>query len=146
MAGLTKSQFDSLIDRHFRYEAEDDVDGVLSTLVDDLTHDLVGWPDGASRDKQTARAFYEQMFADLAGEKVTSVKRLYGGDFVVDESIWQGKAVGNPMGLPGHGRPLSFRILHIFEVTPEGRIKRENVWLDHAAIVRQLAEPVAVPA
>ena len=86
------------------------------------------------------------MFADLAGEKITSVKRLYGDDFVVDESIWQGKAVGNPMGLPGHGRPLSFRILHIFEVTPEGRIKRENVWLDHAAIVRQLSEPVAVPA
>ena len=59
MAGLTKSQFDSLIDRHFQYEAEDDVDGVLSTLVDDLTHDLVGWPDGASCDKQTARALYQ---------------------------------------------------------------------------------------
>lgn len=58
MAGVTKSQFDSLIDRHFQYEAEDDVDGVLSTLVDDLTHDLVGWPDGASCDKQTARALY----------------------------------------------------------------------------------------
>ena len=146
MAVLTKSQFDALIDRHFRYEAEDDVDGVLSTLVDDLTHDLVGWPAGVSRDKQAARAFYDQMFSDLAGEKVTTVKRLYGEDFVVDESIWHGKAVGNPMGIPGHGRPLSFRILHIFEVAPDGKIKRENVWLDQAAIVRQLSEPVAVPA
>lgn len=44
MATLTKSQFDELIDRHFQYEAEDDVDGVLSTLVDDLTHDRwAGW-------------------------------------------------------------------------------------------------------
>ncbi len=146
MAALTSSQFDALIDRHFRYEAEDDVDGVLSTLVDDLTHDLVGWPAGASHDKQAARAFYEQMFADLAGEKVTTVKRLYGENFVVDESIWEGKAVGSPMGMAGHGRPLSFRILHIFEVTPDGRIKRENVWLDQAAIIRQLSGPVAVPA
>lgn len=145
MAALTSSQFDALIDRHFRYEAEDDVDGVLSTLVDDLTHDLVGWPAGASHDKQAARAFYEQMFADLAGEKVTTVKRLYGENFVVDESIWEGKAVGSPMGMAGQGRPLSFRILHIFEVTPDGRIKRENVWLDQAAIIRQLSGPVAVP-
>ncbi|MDB5759036.1 MAG: ketosteroid isomerase [Burkholderia sp.] len=143
---FTSSQFDALIDRHFRFEAEDDVDGVLSTLVDDLTHDLVGWPAGASRNKQAARAFYEQMFAVLAGEKVTTVKRLYGDDFVVDESIWHGRAVGNPMGIPGHGRPLSFRILHIFEVTPDGKIKRENVWLDQAAIVRQLSEPVAILA
>jgi steroid delta-isomerase-like uncharacterized protein len=146
MSGLTSSQFDQLIDRHFRYEADDDVDGVLSTLVDDLTHDLVGWPAGASHDKQAARAFYQQMFSDLAGEKVTTVKRLYGENFVVDESIWHGKAVGNPMGIPGHGRPLSFRILHIFEVNADGKIERENVWLDQAAIVRQLSEPVAVPA
>jgi steroid delta-isomerase-like uncharacterized protein len=146
MTVLTKSQFDSLIDRHFRYEAEDDIDGVLSTLVDDLTHDLVGWPAGVSTNKQAARAFYDRMFSDLAGEKVTSVKRLYGEDFVVDESIWHGKAVGSPMGIPGHGRPLSFRILHIFEVTAEGKIKRENVWLDQAAIIRQLSEPVATAA
>lgn len=65
---------------------------------------------------------------------------------MVDESVWQGTAVGNPMGIPGHGRPLRFRILHIFEVTPEGKIKCENVWLDQAAIMRQLSRPVAVPA
>lgn len=146
MAALTKAQFDALIDRHFRYEAEDDVEGVLSTLAEDLTHDLVGWPAGASTDRQSARTFYEQMFSDLAGEKVTSVKRLYGDDFVVDESIWYGKAIGSPMGIPGHGRPLSFRILHIFEVARDGKIKRENVWLDQAAIVQQLSEPVAIPA
>ena len=146
MTAMTPAQFDALIDRHFRYEAEDDVDGVLSTLVDDLTHDLVGWPGGASRDKAQARAFYERMFSDLAGEKVTPVKRLYGEDFVVDESIWHGRAVGNPLGIPGHGRPLSFRILHIFEIAPNGKIKRENVWLDVAAIMQQLAEPVAEPA
>jgi uncharacterized protein len=143
MASLTPAQFDALIDRHFQYEAEDDVDGVLSTLVDDLTHDLVGWPSGASRNKDQARVFYERMFADLAGEGITSVKRLYGEDFVVDESVWHGRAVGNPLGLAGHGRPLSFRILHVFEVAPDGKIRRENVWLDTAAIIQQLSQPVA---
>ncbi|WP_020652845.1 nuclear transport factor 2 family protein [Massilia niastensis] len=143
MANLTPAQYDALIDRHFQYEAEDDVDGVLSTLTDDLTHDLVGWPSGASRTKDQARAFYERMFADLAGEGITKVRRLYGEGFVVDESIWHGRAVGHPLGLPGHDRPLSFRILHIFEVEPDGKIRRENVWLDTAAILQQLSEPVA---
>lgn len=107
---------------------------------------MIGGLAGVSHNKQAARAFYDQMFSDLAGEKVTTVKRFYGEDFVVDESIWHGKAVGNPMGIPGHGRPLNFRILHIFEVTADGKIKRENVWLDQAAIIRQLSRPVAVPA
>jgi steroid delta-isomerase-like uncharacterized protein len=135
-----------MIDRHFRYEIDDDVEGVLSTMVNDLTHDLVGLPTGVSRGKEAARGFYEQLFSDLSGEKVTTVTRLYGDDFAVDESLWEGSAVGNPLGIPGKGKPLSFRILHIFEMAPDGKIKRENVWLDYAAIVQQLTGPVAAQA
>jgi steroid delta-isomerase-like uncharacterized protein len=146
MASFTASQFDEMIDRHFRYEIDDDVEGVLSTMVNDLTHDLVGLPTGVSRGKEAARGFYEQLFSDLSGEKVTTVTRLYGDDFAVDESLWEGSAVGNPLGIPGKGKPLSFRILHIFEMAPDGKIKRENVWLDYAAIVQQLTGPVAAQA
>ncbi len=39
---------------------------------------------------------------------------------------------------PGHGRPISFRILHVFQFR-EGLISRENVWLDTAAVVSQLS-------
>lgn len=64
MATLTKSQFDELIDRHFQYEAEDDVDGVLSTLVDDLTHDLVGWLASRTTSKRRGR-FMTRCFPTL---------------------------------------------------------------------------------
>jgi steroid delta-isomerase-like uncharacterized protein len=133
--------FDRMIDRHFRFEAEDDVDGVLSTMVDDVEHDVVGYPDGARHGKAAARGFYDSLFADLSGEQVTTLRRYYGSDFVVDESLWEGTAPGTPFGIPGHGRRLSFRLLHVFDMAPDGQIKRENVWLDFATILQQLNAP-----
>jgi uncharacterized protein len=69
---------------------------------------------------------------------VSVVKRLYGKDFLVDESVWEGRAPGRPFGLEGRNRPLTFRLLHVLEFTPEGQIQREQVWLDMAAIIQQL--------
>ncbi|RXH32393.1 ketosteroid isomerase [Bradyrhizobium nanningense] len=138
-----KKTFDRMIDRHFRFEAEDDVDGVLSTMVDDVEHDVVGYPTGPVHGKTAARGFYDTLFADLSGEKVTTLRRYYGADFVVDESLWAGTAPGAPFGIPGHGRKLSFRLLHVFEMAPDGQIKRENVWLDFASILQQLNAPLA---
>jgi len=134
---------DRMIERHFRFEAEDDVDGVLGTLTEDVEHEIVGAPSGPLRGQAAARGFYERLFADLKGEQVTPLRRYYGTDFVIDESLWEGAATGAPFGLHGGGRPLSFRLLHIFEMAPDGRIRRENVWLDYAAIARQLAPPPA---
>jgi predicted ester cyclase len=131
---------DRKIDEHFRFEATDDVDGVLATLTPDATHDIVGYPTGPTRGREGARPFYERMFADLAESKVTVVKRLYGADFLVDESIWEGRAPGRPFGLDGRGRPLTFRILHVVEFADEGSIRREQVWLDMGAIARQLPQ------
>jgi predicted ester cyclase len=136
-----QQRFDPMIDRHFRFEAEDDVEGVLSTMADDVEHDVVGYPTGPVRGKSAARGFYDGLFTDLAGEKVTTLRRYYGPDFVVDESLWEGTAPGAPFGIPGHGRRLSFRLLHIFDMAPDGEIKRENVWLDFASILQQLNAP-----
>ena len=41
--------------------------------------------------------------------------RLYGENFVVDDMIWTARVVGEFMGIPGHGRRISIRILHVFE-------------------------------
>lgn len=136
-----QQRFDRMIDRHFRFEAEDDVDGVLSTMVDDVEHDVVGYPTGSVRGKAAARGFYDSLFADLSGEKVTKLRRYYGPDFVVDESLWEGTAPGTPFGIPGHGQRLAFRLLHVFEMAPDGQIRRENVWLDFPAILQQLNSP-----
>jgi len=136
---LTPAMMDAKLDEHFRFEARDDVEGVLSTLTEDVEHDIVGWPLGPSHGPAEARAFYQSLFADLADGKVRSVRRLYGDRFMVDESIWSGTAVGRPFGFEGRGRPLEFRLLHVLEFAPDGRIARENVWLDSAAIAQQLA-------
>jgi hypothetical protein len=131
---------DRKLDEHFGFEASDDVAGVLATLAPDATHDIVGYPTGPTYGRANARGFYEQMFADLAESHVTTVKRLYGENFLVDESLWEGRAPGRPFGLEGRDRPLKFRILHVLEFTADGQIQREQVWLDMAAIIQQLPQ------
>ena len=137
---LSPEQMDSKIDEHFGFEATDDVNGVLATLAPDAIHDIVGYPTGPTFGRENARGFYEQMFADLSESKVSVVKRLYGENFLVDESVWEGRAPGRPFGLVGHDRPLKFRILHLVEFTDDARIQREQVWVDMAAIMQQLPQ------
>jgi hypothetical protein len=137
---LTPEQMDRRIDEHFGFEAADNVDGVLATLAPDATHDIVGYPTGPTRGRENARPFYVQMFGDLAESTVTPIKRLYGENFLVDESVWEGRAPGRPFGLEGRNRPLTFRILHVVEFTTDGQIQREQVWLDMAAIIQQLPQ------
>lgn len=136
---LTAQQMDAKMDEHFAFEGADDVEGVLATLTDDAEHDIVGWPFGPTQGREGARRFYETMFVDLSDSEVKCLRRLYGQNFMVDESLWRGKAPGKPFGIEGRGRPLEFRLLHVVEFSDAGDIKRENVWVDLAAIQRQLA-------
>ncbi|HEX5380294.1 MAG TPA: ester cyclase [Phenylobacterium sp.] len=137
---LSHAEMDQMMDTHFGFEARDDVDGVLATLAPDVEHDIVGWPTGPSHGRDGARPFYETLFADLSDGGVQTVKRLYGENFMVDESLWRGVAVGRPFGLESRGRPLEFRLLHVMEFAGDGAIRRENVWLDMAAILQQLPQ------
>jgi predicted ester cyclase len=137
---MTRSEMDRKIDEHFAFEAADDVEGVLGTLSPVVEHDIVGSPTGPTLGREGARGFYQSLFADLSESKVEPLRRLYGADFLVDESLWKGKAPGKPFGLDGKGRPLEFRLLHVIEFADNGDIKRENVWLDLAAIIRQLPQ------
>lgn len=135
---LTREQMDQKIDEHFDFEMRDDVEGVLSTLAPGVVHDIVGSPFGPTVGPENARPFYENLFSDLSDGKVTCIRRLYGDNFIVDESVWEGIAVGKPFGVEGKGRPLKFRLLHVVEFSEEGQISRENVWIDLAAILQQL--------
>jgi len=137
---MTPEEMDQKVDHHFLCEARDDVPGVLATLAPDAEHDVVGWAGGATRGRDKARAFYERMFADLSESRVDGVRRLYGSGFVVDESVWRGKAPGRPFGLEGRNRPLAFRLLHVIEFADNGEVQRENVWVDLAAILAQLPQ------
>ena len=137
---LSRAEMDRRMDEHFGFEARDDVAGVLSTLAADATHDIVGWPTGPTRGREGAGPFYEALFADLADGKVVCERRLYGDNLLVDESTWEGRAPGRPFGIEGRNRPLKFRLLHVVEFNAKGELQRENVWVDLAAIMRQLPQ------
>ncbi len=139
-ATLTPSQMDRMLDEHFTYEGNDDIEGVVATLAEDATHDIVGNPGGPTSGRDAARGFYQGLFADLSESEVTPLRRLYGERFMVDESLWKGRAPGRPFGLEGRDRPLEFRLLHVIEFTGEGLIQKEQVWLDLAAILQQLPQ------
>ena len=137
---LTQAEMDRRMDEHFGFEAADDIDGVVATLAPDAEHDIVGWPTGPTHGRDGARPFYNALFADLADGQVDCIRRLYGADFMVDESRWRGRAPGRPFGLEGRDRPLEFRLLHVVQFNEGGEIARENVWVDLAAIMQQLPQ------
>jgi hypothetical protein len=135
---MTREQMDRLVDEHFNYEATDDVDGVMSTMCGDAEHELIPSPVGTLTDPAKIRSFYEMLFTDLQGEGVTPLRRLYGEDFLIDETLWHGYiADGRPFLCNGKSGNVSFRLLHIFEIR-DGKIGREQVWCDLAAIQQQL--------
>jgi len=138
---------DEIMGRHYAAEATHDLDALMATLTDDVIHDMVGWPTPILRDPEDIKARYSEMFHDLGDERVEPVRRLYGSDFIVDEAVVTARATGMMLGIPGRNREVTFRLLHVCEFR-DGRISRENVWMDAAALVQQLTAParVAEPA
>ena len=135
---MSRAQIDQLINDHFMFEATDNLDGVMESLAPDAEHQVIPSPFGVLHDRAKIRAFYEMLFGDIKGEGVTPLRRLYGADFVVDEVMWNGRIDnGRPFLCEGKSGPVSFRLLHVFELH-DGKISREQVWCDLAAIQQQL--------
>ena len=135
---MTRREMDRAVDDHFAFEANDDVEGVLASLGDGVEHEVIPSPFGTHGDAAKIRAYYELLFANSQGESTTPVRRLYGDDFLVDETIWHGFIKdGRPFLCDGKSGRVSFRILHVFRFK-EGKISLEQAWLDLAAIQDQL--------
>jgi steroid delta-isomerase-like uncharacterized protein len=134
---LTREQIDHIIDEHFRQEADGDVEGTLKTLTGDVVHDVVGDPAGELHGPGAVAQRYGHLFSNVKGERADVKHRLYGENFVVDDKIWTARVTGQFMGIPGHGRRISIRVLHVFEFR-DGLISRENVWIDAGAAIAQL--------
>ncbi|HEY5788066.1 MAG TPA: ester cyclase [Microlunatus sp.] len=133
-------ELDRVLNNHYMYEATDDVPGVVSTVTDDVKHYVTGSPLGELTGKESAGAFYAELFKDFQGEGVEQVARWHGHNFVVDEIIWTGHIDDARLfGLPGRTGHASFRLLHVIEFR-DGKISRENVWPDTAAILAQTHE------
>ena len=135
---ITREEMDRAVDDHFAFEANDDVEGVLASLGDGVEHEVIPSPFGTHGDAAKIRAYYELLFASLQGAGTIPVRRLYGDDFLVDETVWQGFIKdGRPFLCGGKSGQVSFRILHVFRFK-EGKISSEQAWLDLAAIKDQL--------
>jgi steroid delta-isomerase-like uncharacterized protein len=137
---MTPEAMDRLIDIHLTAEQAGDTAGAVSVYTDDVEHDVVGAPHGPLHGPAAAEQFYQQLTSDTRTEAMRPTHRYYGDDFCVVEHLWTGQVPGSLLGVPGHGRRISFRLLHVWEFR-DGRISRENVWLDGAAIVAQLGAP-----
>ena len=137
---MTRDEIDQVLERHFAALQKRDLDGILATYADDAEHDAVGRDPNPIHGKAALGAFYRESLADLANTKVIPVRRLYGDEFAIDESILDGYAHGRPFDLEGYSRPVRFRMLRIFEFR-DGLIARENAWFDIVAVQRQLAPP-----
>ncbi|QYN37106.1 ester cyclase [Pseudonocardia sp. DSM 110487] len=135
---MTPEEMDEVFERHCAAEAANDVDGILDTLTDDVEHDVVGDPSGVLHDRALIAKRYVETFTALEDSSMNSLHRHHGENFFVDDSLCTARIATDFMGLPGNNRTISFRILHVCEFR-DGRISRENVWLDGAAVMAQLA-------
>jgi steroid delta-isomerase-like uncharacterized protein len=135
---MEQSEMQALVSRHIRAEGAGDVDGAIAVYTDDVEHDVVGFPGSPTRGMDGARRFYDELTANFRSESEEVLHRYFAGDSMILEQKMTGAVIGSMFGLPGHGRTISFRILHVFEFR-DGLISRENVWLDSAAIVNQLS-------
>src|SRR6266568_3558008 len=105
---LTREAIDRIIEDHFQQEA---------------AHDVVGDPAGELHGPSAVGHRYGHLFSNVKGEHADVKHRLYGENFVVDDMIWTARVVGEFMGIPGHGRRISIRVLHVFEFR-DGLISR----------------------
>ena len=137
MATMTRTDMDALVDGHYRAEEAGDLDAIVAGFAPDAEHDVVGRPGDALHGDDQIAGFYRALLAELRIDRFEPVRRWYGDDHVVDESVLHATATGHPFGLEGRGRPVRARFLHIFDFR-SGRISRESAWIDLAAIQQQL--------
>jgi SnoaL-like polyketide cyclase len=90
--------------------------------------------------RQRPRGFYDQLVADLNTERMTPTREQYGEDFCVVEHEATCVVNGTFMGIPGNGRRVRFRMLHVWDFN-DNAISREQVWLDGSSIAAQLTAP-----
>lgn len=134
---MDQQRMRELVQQHVAAEVARDTEAAVSVYTDDVEHDVVGSPDGPLRGPAQAKAFYEDLNSNLVIESMDLKREYYGDDFCVTEHECRGVVDGQLMGIPGNGRAVKFRMLHVWEFK-EDAISRENIWLDGGSIAAQI--------
>jgi steroid delta-isomerase-like uncharacterized protein len=131
----------ALIHKHLDAEGAGDVETACSVYAEEIEHDAVGFPGAPCFGVDAARAFYEHLTANIrtTGEKPLRQYDVSDGAVILEAEM-SADVIGEFMGIPGNGRNITFRVLHVFEFN-DATITREQVWLDTGAIVAQLTSP-----
>ena len=137
---MDHQEMTSLVERHLKAEGAGDVDGAIAVYTDDVVHDAVGFPGSPRTGRDAARGFYEFLTANFRTDEEKPLNRFFDGDNMILEQTMTGTVIGEMLGIPGNGRRVTFRILHVFGFR-DGLISREQVWIDSGAIVAQLTAP-----
>lgn len=131
-----------VIARHFAAENAHDVAATLATYTDDVIWDDVANPACPVTGKDATALMYEGIMAAIPDLHLETITRFATDDHAVDESLATGHVVGNFLGVHGGAAPVSFRMLHVFDLDG-GLISREQAWFDTASVLRQIAEHTA---
>ena len=136
----------ALIHTHLDAEGAGDVETACSVYTDDIEHDAVGFPGAPCHGIEAAKGFYEHLTANIrtTGEKTLHQFETTNGAIVIEAEM-SADVIGEFLGIPGNGRNITFRILHVFEFAQD-LISRERVWLDTGSIVAQLTAPEGISA
>jgi ketosteroid isomerase-like protein len=136
---MSRADMDALVEGHYRAEEAGDLEAIVEGFAPDAEHDVAGRPGETLHGGEQIEAFYRALLEELRIDRFEPVRRWYGDNHVVDESLLHATANGHPFGLDGRGRPVRTRFLHIFDFDG-GLISRESAWIDLAAIQQQLAD------
>lgn len=140
---MRREDMDRLVEAHLAAEDAGDIEAAVSVYTDDVEHDLVGAPGGPLRGAAAVRRRYEQIIQNVRPVSMLITHRYYSDEACVIEHLSTCAVTGQFAGIEGHGREASFRLLHIFEFR-DGKISRENVWMDTTTLLAQLSAPAAV--
>ena len=78
-----------------------------------------------------------QLVKNIRSDGEVRLHTYYADDAAVIENLMTATVTGQFLGIPGNGKQVRFRALHVFEFR-DGRISRENLWLDGAGLTAQL--------
>ena len=134
---MDQQEMIAVVERHLKAEGAGDVEAAVAVYTDDVVHDAVGFPGSPRTGKDAAREFYRFLTANFRTEDEEPLNRFFDGDSMILEQNMTGAVVGEMLGIPGNGRQVTFRILHVFTFR-DGLVSREQVWIDSGAIVAQL--------
>ena len=134
---MNAAEMNEMIETHIKAESAGDTVGAVAVYTHDVEHDVVDFPTGPVRGKDAARGFYEYLTRNFTTEKMVPTHSHYGDDFCVLEHQATGVVNGEFLGVAGHGKRITFRLLHVWEFR-DGLISRANVWLDGGTAIAQL--------